>query len=151
MDFLKSCNKAEKVSRPHGAAIIEFSLILPILIILFLGTVEAGVALYDKAVITSAAREGARVGVLSRAPGAAPVDVEVFVRNYCLEKLVSLSPDSSSTPVVVSTATESFDGRSRGLLRVSVSYSFSGFMLAPLLSAFSAPITLSSQAVMRYE
>jgi Flp pilus assembly protein TadG len=134
---------------------VEFALVLPVLLVLLLGIVEAGAVLYDKAVITNAAREGARVGVLRRESNGVPVDptplISQRVNEYCEQKLLSFAPGSSATPVQIAVSSEAFDGRARGLLRVSVSYSYEGFLLGRLLSAFAEPITLNSEAVMRYE
>jgi len=49
-----------------GGAALEFALILPLLIFIVAGIIEFGLALYDKAVITNASREGARTGIVFR-------------------------------------------------------------------------------------
>lgn len=49
-------------SRERGAAIVEFALILPLLSMMALGTLTAGVALDHKQEITNASREAARFG-----------------------------------------------------------------------------------------
>jgi Flp pilus assembly protein TadG len=143
---------SNRMQRPRGAAMIEFALVLPILLVLLIGIIEAGAILYNKAVITNAAREGARVGVLRRETNA-NVDnlIKQRVNDYCSQKLLSFAPGSSSTPDDIGISSEAFDGRSPGLLTVSVSYTYKGFLLGRLLSAFSGPINLSSKAVMRYE
>ena len=48
-----------------GVAAVEFALILPILLVLTFGIINYGVLLYDQAVITNAAREGARWGAIN--------------------------------------------------------------------------------------
>ena len=61
----------DRATPPHhqrGAAVVEFALILPILLILLVGTIDASLALYDKAVITNASREGARATYSQLAP-----------------------------------------------------------------------------------
>jgi Flp pilus assembly protein TadG len=63
------CSSVEKKCKSQkGAAVIEFALILPILLLLLLGTIDGSLALYDKAVITNASREGARAGIVARNP-----------------------------------------------------------------------------------
>jgi Flp pilus assembly protein TadG len=47
-----------------GAAIVEFALILPLLLILLFGIIEISLLLYNKAMITNASREGARTGIV---------------------------------------------------------------------------------------
>ena len=48
-----------------GVAAVEFALILPLLMWVLFGIVNYGILLYDQAVITNAAREGARWGSIN--------------------------------------------------------------------------------------
>lgn len=54
---------SSRLHRGHeeGAAALEFALIAPLLIVLFFGIVQIGIAVYRTQVIEAAAREGARV------------------------------------------------------------------------------------------
>jgi CBS domain containing-hemolysin-like protein len=45
---------------------VEFALILPVLLTLIFGMIELSVFLYNKQILTNAAREGARTGILMR-------------------------------------------------------------------------------------
>jgi len=58
-------NKPSK-NRPNGQALVEFVLVLPFLLILFLGMVEAGYAMYDYIVLANANREGVRLAARGR-------------------------------------------------------------------------------------
>jgi len=58
-----SFNKA-KHKNNRGIAITEFAIVMPVLLILVFGIIEFGVLLYDKALLTNASREGARVGIV---------------------------------------------------------------------------------------
>jgi Flp pilus assembly protein TadG len=51
-------------ARSRGAVVVEFALIFLLLVLMLLGTVEFGRAWYVVHVLSSAAREGARVGAL---------------------------------------------------------------------------------------
>ena len=44
---------------------VELALALPMMLLLIFGAVEFGTAMYDKAVITNASREGARFGIVA--------------------------------------------------------------------------------------
>ena len=46
----------------NGASAVEFAVVLPLLVLPF-GIIEFSLALYDKAMITNASREGARAGI----------------------------------------------------------------------------------------
>lgn len=48
------------VDRQRGVSAIEFAIVLPVLLIIIFGVINLGVLLYNHAVITNAAREGAR-------------------------------------------------------------------------------------------
>jgi len=50
--------------RERGAAAVEFAIVLPLLALLLFGIVEFSLVMYDKSLITSASREGARFGAV---------------------------------------------------------------------------------------
>lgn len=47
-----------------GAAAVEFALILPLLLFILFGTIEFGLVMFNKQVLTNASREGARFGIV---------------------------------------------------------------------------------------
>ncbi|MDT8380433.1 MAG: pilus assembly protein [Desulfotignum sp.] len=49
-----------------GATAVEFAIVLPLLLLVVFGVIEWGLYMYNRQVITNAAREGARYGVLMR-------------------------------------------------------------------------------------
>ena len=49
-----------KENGQRGAALVEFTLIIPLLLLFLFGLIEFSVILYDKAVVTNASREAAR-------------------------------------------------------------------------------------------
>ena len=53
-----------KFGSQKGAAMVEFALILIPLIILTFGLIEFGLLMYNQQVLTNAAREGARYGIV---------------------------------------------------------------------------------------
>lgn len=67
-----------------GAAILEFAIVLPFLLVLVFGMIEFGLIAYNKQVITNASREGARwaIGQPSTGPLRSPDSVEDVVKNY---------------------------------------------------------------------
>jgi Flp pilus assembly protein TadG len=50
--------------KQQGSQIVEFALVLPVMILVILLAVDAGIFAYDKAVITNASREFTRRGVV---------------------------------------------------------------------------------------
>ena len=73
-----------------GAAAVEFALVLPMLLALLLGTVDMGLMLYDKAVITHASREGARAGIVLRNPKLSNAQITHIVQQHAQANLISL-------------------------------------------------------------
>ncbi len=76
--------------REEGAAMVEFSLILMVLLLIILGIIQFGFMFYTKYVITCASREGARYGAVYKtsptgdrlAPAAYSPSIESVVRSY---------------------------------------------------------------------
>ena len=76
-----------------GSNIVEFALVMPLLVMLVFGIIDFSIALYDKAVITNAVREGARSGIafsdnVLRRRLTEP-EIEALVAAYCNNKLIS--------------------------------------------------------------
>lgn len=136
-----------------GASAVEFTLVLPILIVLLFGIVEFGLLMYNKAVITNASREGARAGIVFSPRPGEPAKKAV-VKNYADAHVVSF-PKGVTNPDVPSGQCTAFGND----LIVDVSYQhnflvFSGLvnLLTPGGSgAMPGAITLSARTVMRCE
>lgn len=54
----------------RGQSLVEFALILPVLILIFMGIVDFGRAIYAYNSVSNAAREGARTGIVNQGTGA---------------------------------------------------------------------------------
>src|SRR4051794_8309845 len=55
--------RSKRKTRQHGASVVEFALLMPILFVVLFGIFEFGMALWYQQELTSAVREGARKGV----------------------------------------------------------------------------------------
>lgn len=64
-------------SRPHGAAAVEFALVLPLLLTVVFGTIEWGYYFFTREIVINSAREGARAGTLQYTPPISSSDVAV--------------------------------------------------------------------------
>ena len=56
--------KSSAVTRERGAVIVEFAMMLPLLVIIFVTIIDLGVLLHEHQVLQNAAREGARFSIL---------------------------------------------------------------------------------------
>jgi Flp pilus assembly protein TadG len=56
---------ADRPNFPSGVALVEFAFVLPILLVLAMGMLDFGRAFHTKSLLDQAAREGARVAVVT--------------------------------------------------------------------------------------
>ena len=145
----------KKRNGEQGAAAIEFALVLPLLIILFFGIIECSIILYDKAVITNASREGARVGIVYRfdpsntggANHPGDTEIENTINNYIQNHLISLgAPSTAQIPTPTRTGDAAGD-----ILTVTVNYNYHFLVLPDFITTLTGPISLSATTVMRME
>ena len=136
----------ERLRNQEGAAVVEFALVLPMLVMLAFGIIEFSLLLYDKSVITNASREGARAGIVSQSPRVSEGEIKIVVDNYCKDHLITFS--TGTVPVT----DVDWEGMSFGDdLTVNVSYSYTFLVLPQLVTGVTGPINLTAKTVMRME
>ena len=134
--------RINKVSAEKGAALVEFALVFPLLLLLLMGIVEFGLLFHNKQVLTNASREGARAGI-------ARSDDEIgdIVNMYCGNRLVRFDTDMEPITTVAPTNYRlSPYGQD---LTVTVNYNYT-FMVPDLLG-FGPNMLLTAQTVMKME
>ena len=125
--------------REAGQALVEFALILPVLLLLLLAAVDFARAYFTLQVVTNAAREGARIGIIS---GRTTSDVNNTVSARLNSGGLTASSTISATGV---------DGALPGdPITVTVSYPFQT-LTGSFIPGWSGTITLSQTTVMRHE
>ena len=134
-------------AQQRGAAVVEFALILPILLGLLVGGIDASLALYDKAVITNASREGARAGIVARNPPLTDAQIRQVVNQYAQSALVSLGANPAQPIVTIQKGSLGGDPT----LQVTVSYTFEGIGLGSLFQSLGKPWVLQASTEMVYE
>lgn len=157
---------ASSARRSGGAAIVEFALVLPILLVVLIGVIDFGFMVYDKAMVTNAAREAARAGIVLRNPRLTKAEVEAVATNFCQNKMISLGASNACTVTAVvpgeikSQAVVQYGKAEwdKALLKVSVEYTYHGpiesviGVLGALGIAAALDLgTMRSTAVMTYE
>lgn len=145
-----SCGLGKRAgARSDGIAAVEFALVLPMLLLVVFGAIEFGIAFYDKAVITNASREAARAGVMLQATPMTSTAIQKVAQDICTSSLVTFGSSAPCTfPVAIAGTPCTATGT---LLTVAVSYTFTGFLLGPLLSPLTGPVTISGATTMRCE
>lgn len=82
-----------------GATAVEFAIILPLFITLIFGIVEFGLFLFNKQVITNAAREGARFGIVVRIPRISDDLIKAKVIEFSEQHLVTFGSGTINMPL----------------------------------------------------
>ncbi|MDE2343793.1 MAG: pilus assembly protein [Betaproteobacteria bacterium] len=157
-----------KLKKEAGSVVVEFALVLPLLLLILFGTIEFGIMMYDQAIITNAAREGARWGAvqsvglshpiscsdpgISSIQGGSPASCSgtgsgtacLVASNYGSNALISFGQPVASNPSVTVSC------GAGGTINVTVSYTYQGLGLG-VLSALQGTEQLTSTSVMYYE
>jgi Flp pilus assembly protein TadG len=133
-------------ARARGIVSLEFVLIMPFLLMMLFGIVDASMVLCDKAVLTNAAGEAARQGVMLRATPYKLADINSVVLNYTTNSLVT-SGTPASPGVTISPVAGCQTSGSGIALKVNVSYTYRGMVLGSAFSALTGPITINATAV----
>jgi len=148
-------NKIRYGHKQDGATLVEFAIILPVFLLLIFGIIEFGLLLYNKGIITHAAREGARVGIVynfgtnpdvnNRIPVS---EIEAKVNNYIQGNLISFSSAVPGINVSNICPNQASSGQE---LTVGVTYKYSFLVLPNFIAALAGGANLKSEAVMRCE
>ncbi len=102
---IKQKNSSSNVtSSRSGAALVEMALVLPVFLMTIFGIIEFGRGMMVGQMVTNAAREGARLGVIS---GSTNADVETKIKTFILESTgianddvnvtITITPDPNNT------------------------------------------------------
>jgi Flp pilus assembly protein TadG len=140
----------KRMRSEKGAALIEAAITVPIILLICVGIFEFGRAYQTMQVLTNAAREGARMAVITASTDAA---VTARVRSYM--QAGSLPNHATATVTVVRDVT--MTGADTGS-SIVIDYPFQFMVLNPVVRLIApsdtktgAPITMKSSALMRNE
>lgn len=126
------------IKNKQGQALVELALVLPILILLIMGTIEFGRIFHSYLLITNAAREGARAGIVGSDDAAIRTTVKDVSASLALtDNQINIEPVQGS--------------RVRGVpLTIQVNYSIT--LITPVLDAVMPnPYPLTAMSTMRVE
>jgi len=121
---MKSADRSQR-----GASAVEFALIAPLFVALLFAIVEFGMILYTKGMLTHAAREGARYGVVFVTPRRTSSEITTKVREY-----LNLSGLTDDANVTVAGA----GGTSGNALTVDVTYTYRFWVMPKNITNFLA-------------
>lgn len=137
-----------RLRRTTGAELIEFALVLPMLLLVIVGIFDFGFMFRDFGVITNAAREGARIGVLA---GYSTTDVQARAGSY----MTAAGLDTAQATTAVAVEDLAVGGTSTvKVVRVTVTYPHSFSFLGPiagLVGGSFGSVSLRAVSTMRVE
>ena len=141
-----------RVRQERGAELIEMALVLPLLLLIVMGIFDFGFMFREMSVVTNAAREGARAGILPDYESDA--NVVARVQQYFDASGIDVTCGSADcivqSPVIDVTAPSgTFEARD---VRVTIFHDWT--FLSPIATFFGGSFTsvaLSGRAVMRVE
>ena len=146
-----------------GATAVECAIVLFLLLTLIFGITEFGLVMFNRQVITNAAREGARAGIVAlpvRLPNVGiPPDVGIsdVVLKYCAQYLITFGSSNAPTITIKPVDDDLSDGFNPVInrcvvfecdLEVTVDYTYEFLFLSNL---GIGPINLRAISVMRME
>ena len=154
-----------KVHDQGGGSAIEFAIVLPVFLALLFGMIEFGVLMFNKAVITNASREGARLGIVfSQRPGADgdygtdddtyhpfKQDIKDTVKSYAQNYLITFGNDRLEDDDIAVTPENPQVGASGDSLAVSVGYQYDFLILPGFVGRLMGGLNLRAITEMRFE
>lgn len=128
----------------RGAVAAEFALLLPVFLLILFGIIEFGMLMYGREVVTNAAREGARAGIVQGPPKRTSGEITTIANNYLMGTGINQA-DVTFTPAGVGLA-------SPNMLTVTAVYNYN-FLIPyiPAVVGIPNPLVITTQAVMRHE
>jgi Flp pilus assembly protein TadG len=149
-----SMRRQRFVSSTSGNAVIELALTLPMLLVIVMGIFDFGLMFQRFEVITNAAREGARVGVL---PGYHTATDSPDAVNRAIQYLSTGGVTTCMTcvtAVVADTTIPTSPPTTVKQLTVQVNYVHNYVFIGPILNLFGGSlgsVTLTGTSIMRLE
>jgi Flp pilus assembly protein TadG len=128
---MASLTRRAPVSAEDGAALLEFAIVLPLMLLILFGMIDFGLFFQRYQVVTNAAREGARVAVL---PGYGDDDVVLRVTQFL--DAAELKEALLSPPTPVRTCEDLPSGQWINVVSVTVEYPYSYSAIGTFMSYF---------------
>jgi Flp pilus assembly protein TadG len=132
-----------------GQAVIELALTLPLLLVIVMGIFDFGLMFQQFEVVTNAAREGARVGVL---PNYTTADAQARAQQYLTSG--GLSGASATINAAVAGTTFGTPAKTVNQITVTVNYPYTYPFIGPILNLIGGSlgsVTLQGVSTMRVE
>ncbi len=127
--------------RQSGAAAVETAILATLLLVLVLGVVDVGRALFTRISLEDAVQDGATYAALTETADIAAIEARV--------RAAGSQPDLSTAPITVICTEDTTGNRTSRFVEVEVV--FSQTLITPIASALVGPLNLrASAAVERF-
>jgi Flp pilus assembly protein TadG len=128
----------------RGAVAAEFALLLPVLLMILFGTIEFGMIMYSRELITNASREGARAGIIQVIPKPTAGAITTIATTYLTG--VGINPADVTIAVVGA------GGANPATLTVTATYRYPWLIpYIPTVLGLPRPFPLTGRTIMRHE
>lgn len=152
--------RTRRLGNQRGTSTLEFIVVLPTLLIIFLAGLELSRAWFTANIATSAAREGARVGVVTPALGTNP-NAPVFDNSAALTRINDILSAANLTADTVSVTCTPPASPPPGLsgcipdsavtASVTINFVTVAPLFLPVLGTTSSPLVINETTIMRRE
>lgn len=129
----------------RGTAAVEFTMVLPIMLVLVFGIVELGSAWQARQTLTNASREGARLGSVHASEGVTADEIVQTVETF----LTASGFTGTGINVALTGAGSGFTTGDQVTVEVTADWSLP--VLSSLLPNTLGTVTLGARTVMRHE
>ncbi len=128
----------------RGAVAAEFALLLPVILLILFGTIEFGMIMYSREVITNASREGARAGIVQVSPKPTAGAITTIATTYLT--------GTGIKPADVTITVTGAGGVNPATLTVQATYRYPWLIpYIPTVLGLPRPLPLTGQTIMRHE
>ncbi len=140
----------------EGAEVVEFAITASLLFLILFGIIETSVALFDKATLTNASREGARTGILYRPDPRDLVTedsaITQAIEDYAADFLISLGGNASMITEIQRNDLDA-DGifNAGDEVVVTITYPYQFLILPEFIGTLGGTLNLTATSVMRAE
>jgi hypothetical protein len=142
----------QNVKNEKGAAVVEFAVVVPLLLVLVFGIIEFGVLIYNKAMITNASREGAREGILFRDDRSGlEVDIDTTISNYLAGTLITFGTPNDHEWDSIPPRGNLPSLNSGDHLTITIEYDYDFLLVPAFIQEIGPSVTLSATTTMRAE
>jgi Flp pilus assembly protein TadG len=128
----------------RGVAAAEFALLLPVLLLILFGIIEFGMIMYGREVVTNAAREGARAGIVQGPPKRTEGEIINIAETYLSNTGIN------SSNVTFTVTGEGLVSPNNLIVQATYAYNFL-FPYIPMVVGIPSPLNIQTQVVMRHE